>query len=70
MFQHSYAVNALIEFPHNGSKGRATRSGHIETVLPATEDELRSAVARQQAEKSGCAPDQVVFVEFAYTELP
>jgi hypothetical protein len=70
MSQHSYAVNALIEFPANGSVGRATRVGHIDTVLPATEDEIRGAIAQATAERRGCRPDQIVFVEFTFTELP
>lgn len=68
--QHSYAVNALIEFPCNGSHGRATRNGHIDTVLPTTEDELRGAIAAVDAEKHGCRPDEIRFVEFTFTEIP
>lgn len=67
---HSYAVNALIEFPHEGCTARATRNGHIDAALPATEEGLREAIAAQIAEQRGCRPDQVVFVEFTFTELP
>lgn len=70
MSQHSYAVNALIEFPANGTVGRATRRGHIDTALPATEDGLRGAIAQQAAEERDCRPDQISFVEFTFTELP
>ncbi|MGW0577722.1 hypothetical protein ACWD25_17510 [Streptomyces sp. NPDC002920] len=70
MSQHSYAVNALIEFPVNGSTGRATRSGHIDTALPATEGEIRGAIAAVEAEKFGCRSDQIKFVEFTFTKLP
>lgn len=70
MPKHTYAVNALIEFPANGSKGRATRSGHVDTVLPVTDAELRWAIARQNAERFGCEPGQIEFIEFTYTELP
>ncbi|MFB7736204.1 hypothetical protein ACFC08_17825 [Streptomyces sp. NPDC056112] len=67
---HSYAVNALIEFPHNGSHGRATRNGHIDTVLPTTGEGLRAAIAVDAAEKYGCAVDEIDFVEFVFTEIP
>lgn len=70
MSQHSYAVNALIDFPANGTTGRAVRSGHIDTVLPATEDEIRGAIAHVEAEKHGCRPDEITFAEFTFTELP
>lgn len=66
----SYAVNALIEFPCNGSTARATRSGHIDAALPASEEGLRGAIAAQFAEQRGCRPDQVTFVEFTFTEIP
>ncbi|CAL9664691.1 hypothetical protein SUDANB1_07150 [Streptomyces sp. enrichment culture] len=66
----SYAVNALIEFPVNGTTARATRSGHINTALPATEEGLRGAIATQVAEQRNCRPDEVTFVEFTFTELP
>lgn len=67
---HSYAVNALIEFPHKGTTARATRNGHIDAKLPATEEGLRGAIADQVAEQRGCRPDQVAFVEFTFTEIP
>lgn len=70
MPQHSYAVNALIEFPINGTTGRATRNGHIDTHLPTTADELRGAIADQAAEKYGCQADEIRFVDFVFTELP
>lgn len=66
----SYAVNAVIDFPCNGSTGRATRSGHIDTVLPATAEELQGAIADQLAEDRGCRPDEVTFAEFMFTEIP
>lgn len=70
MPQHCYAVNALIEFPVNGTTARATRSGHIDAALPATEEGLRGAIADQIAERHGCRPGEVTFVEFTFTELP
>jgi hypothetical protein len=70
MPQHCYAVNALVEFPHHGTTARATRYGHIDAVLPATEEDLRGAIAGQVAEQRDCRPDAVTFVEFTFTELP
>ncbi|WP_442803637.1 hypothetical protein OG411_29905 [Streptomyces pseudogriseolus] len=66
----SYAVNALIEFPVNGTTARATRRGHIDTALPATQECLRGAIAMQVAEQRDCRPDDVQFIEFTFTELP
>lgn len=66
----SYAVNALIEFPVNGTTARATRNGHIDAVLPATEEGLRGAIAAQVAGQRGCRADQVTFIEFTFTEIP
>jgi hypothetical protein len=70
MSQHSYAVNALIEFPHKGTTARATRNGHIDTALPATEEGLRGAIAAHVAEQRGIHLDEVTFVEFTFTEIP
>jgi hypothetical protein len=69
MPEHCYAVNALVEFPANGTTARATRYGHIDTALPATEEGLRGAIAGQVAEQNDIRPDQVTFVEFTFTEL-
>lgn len=70
MPQHSYLVNSLIEFPANGSTGRATRSGHIDSVGPATGEGLRAAIALDASRKYGCAVDEIGFVEFTFTEIP
>jgi CO/xanthine dehydrogenase Mo-binding subunit len=70
MHQHVYAVNALVAFPANGSKGRATRSGHIDATLPLDGDGLKTLIAGQVAEKNGCPVEQVEFVEFTFTEIP
>ena len=66
----SYAVNALIEFPHQGNTARATRTGHIDAALPATEGGLRGAIADHIAQERGCRADDVRFVEFTFTEIP
>lgn len=68
--KHTYAVNALVEFPANGSKGRATRSGHIDARLPLDGDDLKALIATQVAKKNGCLVKQVQFIEFTFTEIP
>jgi hypothetical protein len=70
MSQHTYAVNALVEFPANGSHGRATRSGHIDAAFPLGGEDLKALIAVQVAEKNGCLVKQVEFVEFTFTEIP
>ena len=70
MPKHVYAVNAVLDFPINGSFGRATRHGHIETAIPATADGLKGAIARDAAERFGIEPGQVTFAEFTFTEIP
>ena len=66
----TYVVNSLIEFPVNGSTGRGTRNGHIDTRLPADADGLRAAIAASVGEEFGVEPDRVTFVEFTFTEIP
>lgn len=70
MPKHTYAVNALTEFPVNGSKGRATRSGHVDSIIPLGEGDLKALIAAQVAKKNGCLVKQVEFVEFTFTEIP
>lgn len=66
----SYVVNSLIEFPVNGATARGTRSGHIDTTLPASADGLRGAIAAHISREFGVEPNQVTFVEFTFTEIP
>lgn len=70
MSTYTYAVNALVEFPVNGSKGRATRSGHLDAKFPLDEDDLKTLIATQVAKKNGCLVKQVTFVDFTFTEIP
>lgn len=70
MSKHTYVVNALVEFPVNGSKGRADRSGHIDAKLPLDGDDLKVLIAAQVAKKNCCLLKQVEFIEFTFTEIP
>lgn len=70
MPKYTYAVNALVAFPVNGSEGRATRSGHIDARFPLDGGDLKALIAAQVAKKNGCLVKQVEFVEFTFTEIP
>jgi hypothetical protein len=70
MPKHVYVVNALVEFPANGSVGRATRDGHINSAVKLSGSDLKAAVAVGVAKKHGCPAAAVKFVEFQFTEIP
>ena len=72
MRKYIYAVNVLLELPAHGkyaAGGRAALKGEVDSEQPFTEEGLRHAIALGQAQRIGCDPAGIKFLEFAYTAL-
>lgn len=69
--KHQYLVNAVLDLPARGryAGSRGHISGHIDSERPFTEQELRDAVAKNEAAAKGCDPNGITFVTFAFTDL-
>lgn len=61
-----YAWSAEIVIP---AQGLHDARGAHRAARPATEGELKTAIARDVAAEHGCDPTEIVFTGFTYSEI-
>lgn len=62
---YTWSANVLVT-----GQGLHDARGAHRAALPATEDELKAAVARDVAKRHDCPASDVLVLDFTYSEVP